>query len=353
MNDDWTPTCPKCGHPRRPWADECDICGIIFSKYTQRMPSQALEQAPDSTSLRPTPRPKASKLRKTVTGCGCGAFVVAALLTTAALLFLWKFKDHPSYDETENFLITSTDLAELVGRPVELGFFPTGSITVSASGSTAAYSVPVSGPMGKAKVDVGLQEIDGKWQVTEAAARTSTGDWHTLSVTSRYLGGLSSADPNDTTLADEVDAETFEAHMQQGRELVEQELYAEAIDEFDTAVVLDPDSAEAFLERGRTWARMEQDRLAMNDLEHALELGLETRDMRDQLGLMFYKQDDWESCVEHLTASVTLAPDNGWAYDMRARCYYLQGDKDSARQDARRACDLGHEDGCRTLESLH
>ena len=351
MNDDWTPTCPKCGHPRRPWADECDICGIVFSKYVQHSSSTALEEAPESAPQRPVPRKKASTFKKLVLGCGGLAIVAATLLGTAAFLFLWQFKDHPAYDATENFLLTSTDLAGMVGRPLELGFFPSGSVNVSAAGSTASFSVPVTGPSGTAKVEVGLQQLEGEWQVIEAAARTSNGEWHTLSVAARDSGDDTST-PIETNDLTQSASESFDEHMQKGRELVEGEQYEAAIDEFDAAVVLDPSNPEAFLERGRTWARQEQDRLAVDDLEHALELGADTRELRDQLGLIFYKQDDWDRCIEHLTASVGHDAANAWAYDMRARCYYLQGDKESARRDARKACDLGQEDGCRTLESL-
>lgn len=301
--------------------------------------------------MRPAPRRKASTLKKLVMGCIGLSIVAATLLGTAAFLFLWQFKDHPAYDATENFLLTSTDLASLVGRPIEMGFFPSGKINATSAGSTASFSVPVAGPGGDATVEVGLQLIEGEWQVIEAMARTSSGDWHTLSVAAR--DGGDSPTPNiDGTDPIERDTASFEEHMQRGRELAEQEQYDAAIDEFDAAVVLDPTSAEAFLERGRTWARHENDRLAVDDLEHALELGSDTRELRDQLGLMFYKQDDWDRCIEHLTASVGHDAANGWAYDMRARCYYLRGDKESARHDARKACDLGQEDGCRTLESL-
>jgi len=353
MNDDWTPTCPKCGHPRRPWADECDICGIVFSKYVRRGSSLALEEAQESAPHRPAGKPQreASTFKKLVMGCGCLAFVAAGLLAAAAFLFLWQFKNHPSYDATENFLITSTDLAGIIGRPVEMGFFPTGNISATSSGSTAAYTVPVSGPNGTATVDVGLQEIDGEWQVVDATAKTAAGDWHTLSVVARDAGEDPTA-TSDPSLPAETEQASFTQHMQRGRELVEQEQYEAAIDEFDAAVVLDPNNAEAFLERGRTWARQEQDRLAVDDLERALELGMDTRELRDQLGLMFYKQDDWDLCIEHLTASVGHDSTNGWAFDMRARCHYLQGDKESARTDARKACDLGLQDGCQTLESL-
>ena len=360
MTEDWTPTCPKCGHPRQPWADECEICGIVFVKYAQSAARRAIDDSELKKEKRrkskgKPPKKGSSALRKAVMGCGCLLVLLAALLAGVFFVFLWQFKSSDAYTMAEDFARTSDEVAALVGRPVSIGAFPTGNIQITPTGSsagTASFSIPVNGPAGKTRVLIGLELADGTWKVVGASAEYPAGVWHELSTVPYVAPELD--DPPDLvieSLAPEI-AEQVAQHLARGNELFEQRQWESAIDQYDDVIVLDPNNAEAYLQRGWCWARMEQDGMALSDLERALELGTSTHDVRDQIGLLYYKKDDWDRCIEHLSASIELEPDNNWALDMRARCYYLLGDVDSARKDAQKACDLGHEDGCRTLESL-
>ena len=104
--------------------------------------------------------------------------------------------------------------------------------------------------------------------------------------------------------------------------------------------------------RGYLWADQEQPGLAIDDLERAADMGYDSREVRDKLGLLSYQQEDWPGCVAQLSRSIDKDPENAWAYEMRARCRFSQGDATLAREDAKAACDMGHDEGCRMLRSM-
>ncbi len=342
--------CPKCETPITPGARECSHCGVIFAKYAAAAASAAVGNRTLSHARAldapPPPREKGSIVKKLL-GCGCGCFVlVLVLLIGGAWWGLSMFKNSASYRECERFVRQSQEIAEVTGEPMEFGFLPTGNVSKNlADGGiqgTAEYTLHVSGPEGKSRVTLSLQLVDGEWEVVTAHYETGPGEYHSI---------VTDDSAAEAERQEEVRQEAAQ-HHDRAMAAIASEDWEGALEALDAALARDPDNAELYRERGRVWARQDQDGMAIMDLDRAVELGLDDREVRDQLGVLSYKQEDWSACVRHLDASLAADAANGWALEMRARCHYSQGDVDAAREDAKASCDLGHDDGCQTLRNL-
>jgi hypothetical protein len=341
--------CPKCGTPVTPGARECSHCGIIFAKYAAAAASAAVGNRTLSHARAlnvPPPRAGGSIVKKLL-GCGCGcAVLLIVLLVGGALWGLSAFKSSASYRECERFIRQSQEIAAVTGEPMEFGFLPMGNISknLTAGGvqGTADFTVHVSGPEGKSRVTLTLQLVDDQWEVVTAHFETGPGEFHSIT----------RDDPAAEEQRQEEARQVATQHIDQAMAAINSEDWDAALESLDKALARDPDNAEAYRERGQVWARQDQDGMAIMDLEKAIELGLDGADIRDELGVLSYKQEDWGACVRHLDASLAAEAGNGWALEMRARCHYSRGDVDHAREDARASCDLGNADGCQTLRNL-
>jgi tetratricopeptide (TPR) repeat protein len=330
--------CPNCGSPRQAGLEDCPACGIVFRKYTH---SSAHKAVGGSRRRRSS---KGNSAVKKVFGCGCGCFVIViGVLAAVFFVLLNLFKTSDSYIRATAFVRQCEQVQELVGEPMEFGFLPTGNISTSAGESTAEFAIPVKGPEGKTRVQVSMVETDDEWEVLGASFIDASGNWALVEIYDPMV---------EIDAMRQLSAESSAEALAEGIRLVDDEQYAEAMTQFDRAISADTQNGEAYLQRGYLWATQQQPGLAIDDLERAADMGYDGVDVRDKLGLLSYQQEDWPGCVAQLSRSIGMAPENAWAFEMRARCRFSQGDVDRAKEDAKSSCDLGNEEGCRMLRNM-
>ncbi len=332
--------CPNCGSPRQPGLEDCPACGIVFRKFTHSSAQKAVG-GPRRRSSRGS---KGSSAVRKVFGCGCGCLlIVIGVLAAVFFVLLNLFKTSDSYIRATAFVLQCDQVQELVGEPMEFGFLPTGNISTGAATSTAEFVIPVKGPEGSTKVQVSLQKTEDEWEVLGASYIDGSGNWALVELYDPMI---------EIEAMRQLSAESSAEALAEGIRLVDEGQLADAMTQFDRAIAADAQNGEAFLQRGYLWATEQQPGLAIDDLERAADMGYDSRDVRDKLGLLSYQREDWPGCVAQLTRSIDMDPENAWAYEMRARCRFSQGDGDRARDDAKISCDMGHEEGCRMLRSM-
>ena len=333
--------CPNCGTPRQPGLEDCPACGIVFRKFTHSSASRAVG---GDRPRRRSSGSKASSPVKKVFGCGCGCLLIAVgLLVAVFLIALNLFKTSDSYIRATAFVLQCDEVQETVGEPMELGFLPTGNINYTNGVGTADFVIPVKGPAGKTRVEVGLQKVDDEWEILGATYIDASGNWATIAVYDPMV---------EIDAMRQLSAESSTEALAEALRLLEQGDHAGAMTQLDLAIAADNQNGEAYLQRGYLWADQGQPGLAIDDLERAADMGYDSRELRDRLGLLSYQQEDWPGCVAQLSRSIDMDPANAWAYEMRARCRFSQDDGERARDDAKASCDLGHEEGCRMLRSM-
>lgn len=332
--------CPNCGSPRQPGLEDCPACGIVFRKFTHSSAQKAL----GGNRRRSSRGGKGNAAIKKVFGCGCGCLlIVIGILAAVFFVLLNLFKTTDPYLRATAFVFQCEQVQEIVGEPMAFGFLPTGNISNGAEASTADFVIPVKGPEGKTRVQVSLQKTDDEWEVLGASYIDASGNWALV----EFYDPMA-----EIEAMHQLSAESTADALAEGIRLVDEGQYAEAMTQFDRAIAADSQNGEAFLQRGYLWATQQQPGLAIDDLERAADMGYDSCDVRDKLGLLSYQQEDWPGCVAQLSRSIDMDPANAWAYEMRARCRFSQDDGERARDDAKASCDLGHEEGCRMLRSM-
>ena len=136
-----------------------------------------------------------------------------------------------------------------------------------------------------------------------------------------------------------------------GYKLHQQNRNADAIEQFNKALQVDPDNPEAFFWRGRTFMKTQEFEKAIADFKRAVEIRPDYREAYDNLGWLFARNRDWDDAILYLTKSIELDPKRGWAYHNRGRSYFKNGNLEKALNDAKKACELGYNEGCKAYET--
>lgn len=108
-----------------------------------------------------------------------------------------------------------------------------------------------------------------------------------------------------------------------------------AIEDFTSAADLDPENADNFYLRGLVKERMNNIAGAVNDLEKALQLEPENADAEYHLALCQLVQNKAEEARKHLNKAISLNPDHAEAY--AARGHLSIADKTVAMNDLEKA----------------
>jgi tetratricopeptide (TPR) repeat protein len=131
-----------------------------------------------------------------------------------------------------------------------------------------------------------------------------------------------------------------------GHRLYNKQRYGEALEAYDQAIQMEPDQPEPYYWRGRVYISTGETDRAFNDFKKAVELNPSYGEALDNLGWLCTEIGKYEEGAQYLSRSISLKPDNAWAYYQRGHCYFKLGDQQAALEDAKMACELGFRDGC-------
>lgn len=158
---------------------------------------------------------------------------------------------------------------------------------------------------------------------------------------SRVPGGIvPKADP----------AQEAERHLKQVYQLYTRDRLKEALEECGKAIRLDPRNAKAHYWKGRIYIRTGEYDPALEEFRAAVNLSPDFREAHDNLGWLYFRKNRLDEALSHLSTSIRLNRENAWAYFHRALVYQRKGQMEKALEDAKRACDLKNQDGCKLYE---
>jgi hypothetical protein len=104
---------------------------------------------------------------------GCvGAILCAALLLAGALAVLVRtMYRSEAYTRAVALVQASPEVREVLGEPIEPGWWVSGSMQVSGPSGSASLSFPVSGPQGEAEVFVEAEKRVGEWRLLQLVVK--------------------------------------------------------------------------------------------------------------------------------------------------------------------------------------
>ncbi len=135
-----------------------------------------------------------------------------------------------------------------------------------------------------------------------------------------------------------------------GHKYFRKKQYDRAIKLYSAVLAKKPDNIEALYWRGRAFENKGDRQKALEDYESVI-----TRDpiyayAYNHIAWIYINSKTWDKAIAYLTKSIQVAPENGWAYYNRGRCYYKLGEQEKALADAKKACELGYKLGCQVYE---
>jgi tetratricopeptide (TPR) repeat protein len=136
------------------------------------------------------------------------------------------------------------------------------------------------------------------------------------------------------------ETEEAEQHYNKGVELREEGLHDQAIEEYDRAIELDSDYADAYVGRGDAYYYLGEYQPAIEDYDQAIELDPDFADAYVGRGDAYYYLGEYQPAIEDYDQAIELDPDYADAYDSRGWAHYYLGLETEAEADFVKACSL-------------
>lgn len=118
-----------------------------------------------------------------------------------------------------------------------------------------------------------------------------------------------------------------------------------AIADYSAALQVDPNNADSYYRRARTFIDKKDLASAFNDLKKAIEIDKHNFDYYLLMDWLLAQKSDWDGIATEWSRYIALNPNNDRAYLERGGAYFRKGDITSAVADAKRAADLGSAEG--------
>jgi len=135
----------------------------------------------------------------------------------------------------------------------------------------------------------------------------------------------------------------------EGRAMIEELRFADAVAQLNKAVMLDPKAAYAYHALGLAYRGVKENDLALAALKRATELSPAWILPLIQVGMIYFEQERIEKAEEALNVAVHLDPNNYLPYEELARLYLKEGMTVEAEKQADKAISLGSSTGVSQL----
>ncbi|MFY9560893.1 MAG: cytochrome c oxidase assembly factor Coa1 family protein [Terriglobales bacterium] len=97
-------------------------------------------------------------------GCLAAVLLLAAFAALIITIVSSAFHNSDVFREAIARAERSRQVTDRIGTPLRPGWLPQGKIEVSGSTGTAQMAIPVTGPGGKATINLDARKIAGAWQ---------------------------------------------------------------------------------------------------------------------------------------------------------------------------------------------
>jgi len=114
----------------------------------------------------------------------------------------------------------------------------------------------------------------------------------------------------------------------------------QSVEDYDEAIRLDPQSAEAYFKRGLAYLNMGQGELAIEDFDKAIRIDPEFAKAYSNRGYAYLNKSQYDRAVVDCTKAIKLDSSDAVAYLNRGTAYKLQGNIAEATAELEKAIAL-------------
>jgi hypothetical protein len=110
--------------------------------------------------------------------CGCGGAIllVLAIIGIVVTVAMGAIKNTEPYQQGVALAQENARVIEVLGNPVEPGWFLSGNVSVNDASGEASFSVPLEGPEGEATLYIEAEKSAGEWVLDRAVVETESGE---------------------------------------------------------------------------------------------------------------------------------------------------------------------------------
>jgi tetratricopeptide (TPR) repeat protein len=148
------------------------------------------------------------------------------------------------------------------------------------------------------------------------------------------INGVYEAQPSDKL------TESSWQFIKRGIELNKSEDFHGALKEFDKAILMNSDIAQAYDYRAVCYIKLGKYRKAVSDLEEAIDIDSKFVDAYNHLGVANYWLNNYQEAINFYTLAITLNPSYATPYFNRAIVYLLMEENQLALKDLNKAKEL-------------
>jgi hypothetical protein len=144
--------CPACGIPQPAGNRFCASCG---ASLVGARPAMA------------APTTWWGRNWKWVVPAGCLTLLAAfaGLLLLIFALAFGSLRSSEPYQQSVATALASPEVRELLGEPIEVGWFLSGTIHTAGAGGSAELAIPLAGPKGSGTLYVEAKKAAGEWRI--------------------------------------------------------------------------------------------------------------------------------------------------------------------------------------------
>jgi tetratricopeptide (TPR) repeat protein len=114
-----------------------------------------------------------------------------------------------------------------------------------------------------------------------------------------------------------------------------------AIENYIKAIHLKPHDSDAYYNRGNSYAELGQHQRAIEDYNQAIQLKPDYADAYNTRAKIYTMLGQYQHAIEDYNKAISIKQDYADAYYNRGVAYLLQGNKELGCPDAQKACELG------------
>ena len=108
----------------------------------------------------------------------------------------------------------------------------------------------------------------------------------------------------------------------------------------------------AYSNRGLAYHHKGQDDMAVKDFNKAIALNPNNAQAYSNRGVIFYDNLEYKKAIEDFSKAIASDPNDPLAYFNRGVAYAKKGDTEKAQADYQKACNMGYEAGCNNLQNI-
>lgn len=119
--------------------------------------------------------------------------------------------------------------------------------------------------------------------------------------------------------------------------------YTLSLLDIDKAIVINPENANYYLFRANVFAKLNENKKAIEDLQNAEDKGIDKKEVYMKMALIYEKEGDYMMAINYYEKEIEFNPNSGIAYYLKALAFKQLNQSDNACNSLKKAVEFNFE----------